>query len=251
MNRLATQTITPPPATQQNHESYTLPLDDGVSGLHHLEHPSRSALPIVFAPLHYERNYAYPLIVWLGGDNESGSLRRVMPGISLRNYVAISPQSAACRSADADGDGWQQQADAIERTACDIFASIEYIKPKLHINPDRVFVAGKCGRGTMALRIALQYPDAFAGVISLGGPLPTSDQPLRMYKRLRGLPVLLSVMRGCRQYSAAQVCRDLRLLHSAGLNISLRQYPQSDSQPPSLLTDVDRWIMEQIGAMAG
>ena len=44
-----------------------------------------------FAPLHYEANYAYPLLIWLhgGGDSER-QLRRIMPHISLRNYVAVA-----------------------------------------------------------------------------------------------------------------------------------------------------------------
>ena len=47
----------------------------------------------LFAPMHYEPGYAYPLIVWLhgtGGDQRQ--LQRVMPLVSMRNYVAITPR---------------------------------------------------------------------------------------------------------------------------------------------------------------
>ena len=46
-----------------------------------------SARHALFMPLHYERNYAYPLVVWLHGSGEHEQhLRFVMPQISLRNY---------------------------------------------------------------------------------------------------------------------------------------------------------------------
>ena len=47
----------------------------------------------VFAPLHYTPKYDYPLIVWLhgpGGDQRQ--LLRIMPVVSLRNYIAVAPQ---------------------------------------------------------------------------------------------------------------------------------------------------------------
>lgn len=45
----------------------------------------------LFGPLHYEANYAYPLIVWLHGPgDDEHQLRRIMPAISLRNYVAVA-----------------------------------------------------------------------------------------------------------------------------------------------------------------
>ena len=45
-----------------------------------------------FVPLHYEPNYAYPLLVWLHGPGESHSaLKQVMPHVSMRNYVGVAP----------------------------------------------------------------------------------------------------------------------------------------------------------------
>src|SRR4051812_40444760 len=47
----------------------------------------------LLAPVHYEPNYAYPLLIWLhsAGDDQR-QLRRVMPHVSLRNYVAVGPR---------------------------------------------------------------------------------------------------------------------------------------------------------------
>src|SRR5262245_30987235 len=42
----------------------------------------------IITPLHYERNYAYPLIVWLHGpDDDERQVTRVMPHVSTRNYA--------------------------------------------------------------------------------------------------------------------------------------------------------------------
>ncbi len=56
----------------------------------------------VFAPVHYEPGYAYPLLVWLhgcGGDERQ--LWRLMPLLSLRNYLAVA--RAGCRCAARRG----------------------------------------------------------------------------------------------------------------------------------------------------
>ena len=45
----------------------------------------------------------------------------------------------------------------------------------------------------MAFRIALNQPHRFAGVISLGGPLPEGDAPLRHFSQARNLSVFLGI----------------------------------------------------------
>jgi len=62
----------------------------------------------------------------------------------------------------------------------------------------------------------------------------------------RRLGIFLAAGRGSREYTAAQVCDDLRLLHTAGLSITLRQYPCGHELMSQMLSDVDRWIIEQI-----
>jgi phospholipase/carboxylesterase len=47
-------------------------------------------------------------------------------------------------------------------------------------------------------------------------------------------------------YPSTVVCDDLRLLHTAGLSITVREYPCGDEIDLNMLQDVDRWIMEQI-----
>ena len=99
----------------------------------------------LFAPLHYSPGYAYPLIVWLhgrGGDERQ--LQRIMPLVSMQNYVAVAPQGF--RPADAEpspqGYGWLQTPDQIQRAEQRVFESIELAQLKFHVATQRVFLAG-------------------------------------------------------------------------------------------------------------
>jgi phospholipase/carboxylesterase len=113
-----------------------------------------------------------------------------------------------------------------------------------------VFLAGyDCG-GTMAFRIAMQHPDLFAGVLSIGGGFPSGRTPLARLPEARRMPIFLACGRDSRKYPQERVCDDLRLFHSAGMAVSLRQYPCGQEIAIQMLGDLDRWIMEQIGTAA-
>lgn len=210
---------------------------------------SHSSAPhAVFAPLHYERNYAYPLIVWLHGRrDDERQLLRVMPLVSMRNYVAVAPRGLRVAD-DSGGYGWPQDAATIEHAGQRVFDLIDAVADKYHFSPRRVFLAGFDDGGTMAFRLAMNYPNRFAGALSLCGPFPTGQTPLGRLDEIRGLPIFLAVGRDSRCYPPEQVCEDLRLLHTAGLSITLRQYPCCHEISPQMLRDVDRWIIEQITA---
>jgi hypothetical protein len=64
----------------------------------------------------------------------------------------------------------------------------------------------------------------------------------------RKLPIFLSVGRDSTQYPASKVCENLRLLHTAGMSVTLSQYPCGLELAPQMLGDVDRWIIEQISS---
>lgn len=202
----------------------------------------------LFAPLHYEPGYAYPLIIWLhglGGDERQ--LMRIMPQISMRNYVAIAPRGTS-EAGDGDRAGYRwaegdrQVLDAEQR----IFDCMAVAKQKLHVAEHRIFLGGfDCG-ATLALRVGLAHPEHFAGVISLCGALPRGQTPLCNLSQARRLPVLLAVGRKSLQYSPEAACEDLRLLHAAGMTVTLREYPSGQELSPQMLGDMDRWIIDQI-----
>lgn len=221
---------------------------------------NRDAALSVFTPLHYEPNYAYPLFIWLHGPrDDERQLKRIMPLLSLRNYVAVGIRGSAWQGrsgsreinaraplAGSAGFGWRQTPGDVALAEQRLFDAREVVAGKLSISSRRVFVAGfDCG-GTMALRLALQHPEQFAGVLSLGGEFPDCKSPLGRILHARRVPVFLACGRESRSYPTSRVCENLRLLHAAGMSVSLRQYPCAQEIAPAMLSDMDRWMMELV-----
>jgi phospholipase/carboxylesterase len=200
--------------------------------------------------LHYTPGYAYPLLVWLHGrGSDERQLPRVMPQVSMQNYVAVAPRGLHLPQGEGaahQGYGWLQSDDHIRHAEQRVFDSLEVAARKYHIDPRRIFLSGFDVGGTMALRLAMSHPDRFAGVISLCGGFPAGGTPFGNLIAARRLGIFLASGRASDDYPAAQVCEDLRLLHTAGLSITLRQYPCGQELMPQMLGDVNRWIMEQI-----
>ncbi len=208
----------------------------------------------LFVPQHYEPNYAYPLIVWMHGPgSDERELLEVMPHVSRRNYVGVAPRGMSLSHGEF-GDAalaWPQSSPDIHEAEQRVFDSIEIARRKLHIAPGRIFLAGFDGGGTMAFRIALNHPRQFAGVLSIGGAFPSGQTPLGQWPYARNLAVFLALGRDSIEYSPDSACRDLRLLHAAGISVTLRQYPHGHYLTTHILSDVDRWIMEQISSSTG
>ena len=132
MNRLLFQTLQTFTAAAAATESYeTGIMRSGAEGASHA----------VFAPLHYEPNYAYPLIVWLhgGGDTEQ-QLRRVMPFISLRNYVAVAHAGhESCRAATERA----KASTGCKRPSTSTMHTIGFALPSTNENSDLTFRADR------------------------------------------------------------------------------------------------------------
>jgi phospholipase/carboxylesterase len=207
----------------------------------------------LFVPLHYEAGYAYPLLVWLHGEGGSErELRQLMPHVSVRNYVAVAARGTTALSGLDRAFGWDQTPLAIDEAAERVRESIDAAQERFNVHAQRVFIAGNGSGGTMALRLALQFPEWFAGAASLGGPMPTGNNPLGRVKEARGLPLLLASCRDSEEYPQSRVAADLRLLHSAGFSLALRQYPGEHEVTTVMLADMDRWMMGLVcPAMAG
>jgi len=214
--------------------------------------PARESARALFAPLHYEPNYAYPLLVWLHGPgSDERQLMRIMPLVSMRNYVAVAPRGLGMTGHDGRQIfGWSQSPQHIQQAEQRILDCIDEAEEKYHVSPKRLFLAGfDCG-GTMAFRVAMNHPTRFAGVLSVGGGFPSGQNPLGQWTRARRLAVFVAVGRDSLEYAPARACDDLRLFHAAGLSVTLRQYPVGHELAPQILRDVDRWIIEQITAPA-
>ena len=177
----------------------------------------------VLVPQGYEPGYDYPLLVWLTDPRQSFDLGRAMARLSLRNYVAVQPS----RSGPA------------------MWRAIERVSDRLSIHPRRIWLVGQSAAGTEAFRTACHHPDAFAGAVSLGGVFPLDEPVFARLHEVRRLPLL-----AC--YRAADVARDpakldrtLRLFHAAGGTLAVRIYQRGNDLSQAVLTDVNRWLMDE------
>ena len=225
--------------SQQNSPDDTEPANSRVSGVPHC----------LFGPMDYEKNYSYPLVVWIHGpDDDERQLNQVMPHVSLKNYVGVAPQGTELRQTFSTGVqtySWLQNPDQIVTALDRVLDCVDLAKARFNISDDRVFIGGYDVGGTMAMRIALASPQSFAGVASFGGAFPRRHMPLRNLELARALPMLLAYGRDSEDYGQDALCRDLRLMHAAGLTkLNIRQYPCGDELVTQMLKDLDAWLME-------
>lgn len=249
-------------------ERLTLELDFA-KAIHHDE-TSTTHPHMLFSPVHYEAGYAYPLLVWLhgcGGDERQ--IMRIMPSISMRNYVAVAPrgiekthdsEKSDRKSTDVAGPNlnvtsilrersrskidydWPGDV-VLETTEQRIFDCISLAKQRCHIAPNRVFLAGFGSGGSMALRMALLYPEHFAGVASLGGPFPLRNRLLPRWVAARSLRVFLGVGQTSPVFPPHDACQSLELLHTAGVSVAVHEYPCGQELVSAMLQDLNRWMM--------
>lgn len=239
MNRL-TSPIAPRPSQSTHSPRQTAVLES---------RSSNGTSPLDFqllAPIHYEANYGYPLLIWLhsAGDDQR-QLLRVMPHISLRNYVAVGPRGVIaepCGYSYRWSDGPSSPESAWRR----VHQAIEIANQRYNVNPERVFLAGLGDGGTMAMRLALSEPEKFAGVVSIGGAFPQNCAALSRLNAARDLPLL--IMRGLESsdYPESQMCDEIRLFHAARMQVHVRQYTCGDDLIVPMLRDLDSWLMEQV-----
>ena len=243
MNRV--QPLQPPPSTAQ---CLCPPLANVARVTSTLDHGHQT----FFVPLHYETNYAYPLIVWLhspGGDENE--LKQIMPWVSQRNYVAVCPRGTLAAHhyhPSARGATWSQNDDHIILAQERIIKSVRDAQRRFHVAPSRIFIAGYQSGGTMAFRTAMNFPEIFAGALSIGGPFPTGNTPLRRYPLVRRVPLFLATGLESKKFLPKQFCDNLRLFHAAALTVTVRQYRCGDELRTAMLSDMDRWIMDQIAS---
>lgn len=176
----------------------------------------------VFVPQAYEAGYDYPLLVWVPAPGGDFDLARVMPRLSLRNFIAVEARGS--------------------ETA--VWRAIDRVRDRLSVHARRIWLVGHAAGGSDAFRMACRHPDAFAGVVSLGGAFPLDEAAFARIEAVRRMPMLLC----CRQESldAAHTDRTLRLFHAAGARLAMRIYRGSGELSRTALADVNRWLMDEI-----
>jgi predicted esterase len=83
-------------------------------------------------------------------------------------------------------------------------------------------------------------------MICLGGRFPITPHSLRRYRDLRGKRVLLGAGSRDRKVSVEETVEASRLLHAAGMRVCTRVYDASHQLTKPMLTDIDRWVMQEV-----
>jgi phospholipase/carboxylesterase len=214
----------------------------------------------LFIPAGYEKNYAYPLLVYLHDrEQTAGQLHRIMPEFSLQNYVGTAFQSpilgpekrgpailGRARGGERAGAVWEQHDRGLAAALDGLADCIAMAQSRLNINREKIFLVGSGAGGSMALRLAFLYPQRIAGVVSLNGELPAAGPVLSRLKVARNIPILMSHFRDSSSFTEHRLCENLVLLHSAGFSVTMRQYPCDDGGCGQVYRDANAWIMETV-----
>ena len=212
---------------------------------------------LLFLPMHYEPNYAYPLLVWLHGTgNDERQLMRIMPTISMRNYVAVAPRGLPIEQSEClptldlsvsailhrhkEQCDWILSDEHLATLEQRIFDCIAVAQERCHIADHRIFIAGFGTGGTAALRLATQYPERFAGAATFGGVIPSDNRIFPSWHKTQPLSFFLGID-GSAPDRAYQM---MELLHMAGSTTDIREYPDIKSLTSAMLQDMNRWMMQ-------
>ncbi|WP_146601087.1 alpha/beta hydrolase [Novipirellula aureliae] len=211
--------------------------------------PDFASQTVSILPLHYEPNYRYPLIVWLHSDgNNENQIKQILPHISVRNFVAVGIRGT--RSIDSCGHcyEWRKSPAAIQLAYENVLDAIDHHCEQFSIDATRVILAGYQGGGTMAMRIAFEAPNRFAGVVSLGGGVPKGCRSLSKLDELRNrrLPMLWQWAVESESYFREQVERDMRTAMMIKAQLEIRQYVSDDEMNTTTLSDINEWIMAKV-----
>jgi phospholipase/carboxylesterase len=238
MNRL----ISPQPAISSLSKSTTITQTRSPRSI---SVPLRTDQPhCLMVPQHYERNYAYPLLVWLhdcGGTEQE--LKQIVPLVSLRNYVSLAVRGT-CEL--ERGFGWGDCGESLLAAESRVADAVSHATQRFNVHRQRVFLAGAGEGGTMAMRLALRSPEQYAGGASIGGSFPRGGSPLARLAAARDSRLLLMHCRDSVTYTVQHVCDELSLFHAAGMSVTVRQYPCPDELTTQMLRDLDMWLMEQV-----
>ncbi|MDR2763205.1 MAG: hypothetical protein LBB88_11415, partial [Planctomycetaceae bacterium] len=233
-----------------------------------------SSIPhhILVAPVHYEAGYSYPLFVWLhdsGADERQ--VVRLMPQISLRNYVAVAPRGKAITAPSAANsnlninDDWDDYSinaviqrnnrnkisydwfldnDGISEAERSIFDSITVAKKSCNIAENRVFIAGVGNGGAMAMRLALLYPKYFAGVAIFNAVIPDNANIFCHWNTARNLSIFIGLeQQSDENFSSSALSNKLDLFYSAGFKLTVRDYKFDSGKPAK---DLPKQILQEL-----
>jgi phospholipase/carboxylesterase len=203
-----------------------------------------------FLPRGYEANYPYPLLVFLHGHNSTEeAILDFAPRLSRRNYLCIAPRGPVTLAAKSNGQlsyswGPEDQDDPLVEDY--VIQAIQQTRREYHVHSERIYLCGFREGAALAYRLALLYPERFAGVISLNGAMPRRGCPLLRLPEVRRLRVLIGHGIANPIVPLTLARQDHRVLFNAGLSVRMQTYPTTHRIHVEMLRDVDRWLQKNI-----
>ncbi|TNV77404.1 hypothetical protein FGO68_gene15950 [Halteria grandinella] len=130
----------------------------------------------VHLPFLYHASKAYPLIVIIHAYSVNGPYQNTYfnlhQGARFGGYVLFYPTGLV----DSDGKNYWTATDAccdLDKRNYDdagyIKSLIEEVQTKVNIDADRIFLVGHSNGAFMSYRMACQYPELLAGIVTLAG----------------------------------------------------------------------------------
>ena len=174
---------------------------------------------------------------------------RLAPRLSRRNCISIGlrgPHGLGLRPDGRPGFSWGLEGPCDALIEDYVFRAVEQTRRTYHVHSERIYLAGFREGAALAYRLALLYPEKFAGVISMNGAMPRRGCPLLRLPEVRGLRVLIGHGIANPIVPLTLARQDHRVLFNAGLPVQMHTYPTTHRIHAEMLRDVDRWVQKNI-----
>jgi len=201
-------------------------------------------------PAVYEPRYAYPLILWLCGDDcPATEATTHIAGMSPQNYVGLAVEECIPEmpsSGDVGNDAvvfFRRLIDAENR----LISAVRAFRRQVNVHTERIFLAGAGDSAATALLMALHQPEWFGGCISVGGAFPPAAQLLAQRRPISGRRFWLSAStsRNHRQ-AASTTLHAARQLIASGADVTSRLFDSDRLLGRATLRAIDEWIISGI-----
>lgn len=204
----------------------------------------------LFVPENYEANYPYPLLIWLHADGgNERDVQSIMPQVSTQNMFGMGLRADEPVSGVPRSFRWSMTDESLLDLETRVRTSVLHLRSRYHVHSERIYLAGFGAGATIALQLLLRRPEWFAGAIAHGGASLIGSHPLIRYRELKDKRVLLGTGSENIELPPEEILDRSCLLHSAGMTVATRIYDAGNELTPKMLSDINYWLMEGIGAV--
>lgn len=194
--------------------------------------------PQLFYPSRYEKNYSYPLLIWLSAERITmQTLAQKVASVSTQNFVAVGTVATAKTVGALPND-----SQAVHNLIDD---AVYFAQKRANIHANRIFVVSDNLSVDSLLEYALSSNISLAGLISINGQMSERCLSLSGSNRIAELELLLLSDDLIALHSEqAEIVREH--LTDLGMPLFVREYLASDRSRFHMHQDINRWVMEKV-----